>query len=361
MEHKKTAAGIPVTSNAILLSGREWLAVGLFVSVVYIVVPSLWRQVEPFDPGPDYRIPYALSGDYWFFDRYARLAAASYDTLIIGDSVIWGQYVDRDGMLSHHLNELAGRPRFANLGLDGMHPAALAGLLEFYGKSISGTSVILHLNPLWMSSPKHDLQVKEEFRFNHPQLVPQFLPRIPCYREEISVKIGHIIEKNVPFRGWTNHLQVAYYGMDIPNWTIDHPYENPLSPLFRGLPDSGKQDRFEAISWTARGIRKQDFAWVDPGTSLQWRFFRRAVELLRARENRVFVLVGPFNEHLLAETSQEAYWNLIHGMEAWLEKNEVPYTIPPPLPSELYADASHPLSEGYAQLAQRLWRLELNR
>ena len=81
----KGAAEIPVTSNTILLSVWEWLGVGLFVLLIYLVIPSLWRQVEPFEPESDYRIPYALSGDYWLFDRYARLAVSAHDTLIIGN------------------------------------------------------------------------------------------------------------------------------------------------------------------------------------------------------------------------------------------------------------------------------------
>jgi len=106
-----------------------------------------------FEPSPDYRVPYGLSSDYWLYERYCRSACSNYDTLVVGDSVVWGHFVPADNTLSHHLNNLAGRPRFANLGADGTHPAALEGLLRYYATDISNKNVILHLNPLWMTSP----------------------------------------------------------------------------------------------------------------------------------------------------------------------------------------------------------------
>ena len=41
------------------------------------------------------------------------------------------------------------------------------------------------------------------------------------------------------------------------------------------------------------------------------------------------------------------------GVTAWLQENKVPHLVPEVLPSRLYADASHPLTEGYALLAKR--------
>ena len=145
-------------SNGIRLTGREWLGLGLFAVVIVIFAPSLWRRAEKFALEPDYRIPHDLSNDYWLFECFAGLAADHYDTLLIGDSVVWGEYVTRQETLSHYLNELAGQERFANLGLDGAHPLALGGLVEFYAESISGKNVLLQCNPLWMSSRRADLQ-----------------------------------------------------------------------------------------------------------------------------------------------------------------------------------------------------------
>jgi hypothetical protein len=78
------------------------------------------------------------------------------------------------------------------------------------------------------------------------------------------------------------------------------------------------------------------------------------VELLRQRGNRVFVLVGPFNEHLLTPDSRERYQKVKAVIAAWLEEKQVPHAVPSPLPSEQYGDASHPLAGGYKQLARQL-------
>ena len=349
-------------SNAIRLSGWEWVGAGLFAVLLIVAGPRLWKMFEKFDLEPDYRIPKDLSNDYWLYDRYAELAAAHYDTLVVGDSVVWGEYVRRDQTLSHYLNEQAGRERFANAGLDGTHPAALAGLLEFYGAGIKRKKVVLHCNPLWLSSPKADLRV-EDANFNHPRLVPQFVPPIPSYpleREKISQRLGIVVEQRAPFEGWTAHLQQAYYRdpsdlpIDIPTWTLHHPYDNPLKPLTRGLPPSDFRLHAEPITWTARGISKQDYPWVDLDGSLQWQSFQRSVETLRRRGNQVFVLVGPFNEHLVSAKSVPEYQKVKKRIEAWLKQEDLPYLAPPALASELYADASHPLAAGYARLAQEL-------
>jgi hypothetical protein len=51
----------------------------------------------------------------------------------------------------------------------------------------------------------------------------------------------------------------------------------------------------------------------------------------------------------------EAYRKIKSQVEHWLQQNSVPYFMPPVLPSRLYVDASHPLSEGYATLAKQIF------
>jgi hypothetical protein len=106
--------------------------------------------------------------------------------------------------------------------------------------------------------------------------------------------------------------------------------------------------------WYKSGIKQQDYAWVDLEASLQWRAFRGIVEDLRQRGNRVFVLVGPFNEHLLTREGLRKYQALKAGITAWLQAEQVPHLAPTPLPSEHYGDASHPLAPGYSHLAREL-------
>jgi hypothetical protein len=89
---------------------------------------------------------------------------------------------------------------------------------------------------------------------------------------------------------------------------------------------------------------------------LQWAAFQRTVGLLRARGNEVLVLVGPFNEHMLTVDNRVVYQQVRAGIVEWLRAQQVPYVAPAPLPSELYADASHPLTEGYRLLAEQLFQ-----
>jgi hypothetical protein len=300
-------------------------------------------------------MPYKLSGDYWLYSRLCSKACPLYDTVLVGDSVIWGHYVPRDATLSHYLNEYSEQDQFANLGVDGFHPAALWGLLKYYGRDISNKQVILHLNPLWMSNKKQDLQTEKEYRFHHPRLVPQFRPRIPSYKKSWSDRVSIVIGRHVDFPAWTSHLRTAYFeNMNVPAWTLEHPYEDPLKAVTLELPVTEEDHPTDYGSWTERGMGKRNFQWVELETSLQWKMFRRTVELLRERNNTVFVLAGPFNEHMLQGNSVEVYSRMKDDIEDWLQQNNIPYFIPRELPAELYSDASHPLAEGYALLAKRL-------
>ena len=244
--------------------------------------------------------------------------------------------------------------RYANLGLDGAHPLALSGLVQHYASGIAGKNVILQCNSLWLSSAKADLQ-NDSGDVNHPRLVPQISPPIPGYKEEVSPRLGILVEQRLAFSKWTNHLQQAYYqGTDIPGWTIKHPYENPLQPLTRGTPPSDNSRAHLPLAWDKDDSTKRDFPWVDLETSLQWPAFQNIVGILQQRGNRVFVVVGPFNEHMLTAASLERYQRVKAAMASWLQVKQIPHLVPPPLPSALYGDASHPLATGYDMLARQI-------
>jgi hypothetical protein len=185
--------------------------------------------------------------------------------------------------------------------------------------------------------------------------VPQFYPSLPGYKEEVSPRLGILVEQRLAFSKWTNHLQQAYYqGTDIPGWTIKHPYENPLQPLTRGMPLSDNSRAHLPVSWDKDDSTKRDFPWVDLETSLQWPAFQHIVEILQQRGNRMFVVVGPFNEHMLSAASLERYQRVKATIASWLQVKRIPHVVPPPLPSALYGDASHPLAAGYDMLAQQI-------
>ena len=82
---------------------------------------------------------------------------------------------------------------------------------------------------------------------------------------------------------------------------------------------------------------------------------RAKLSALRARGNAVFVVVGPFNEHMVAEENRATYLKLRGEISQWLKENKIPSAIPETLPSELYADGSHPLTQGYQMLAERIY------
>jgi len=358
-------------SHVVRLSGRQWFFVAVVLLAVVGLAPTAWNRFEGFQPGSDYRMPYELSSDYWLWRRHCGQACKQNKVLVIGDSVVWGHYVPPNETLAHYLNEFAGAGptrsgaggRFANLGLDGTHPAALAGLLRYYGAGLSGRTVVLHFNPLWLSSTKHDLQTDKEFRFNHAELVSQFAVKIPCYKASTAQRLRIVARRELPFADWVLHLRAVYYqGKDLQTWTLEHPYDCPLAQLTHGLPEPGGVPEPSGGTWVDKGAKKQSLSWVTLDSSLQWQFFRQAIDLLRQRGNQVFVLVGPFNEHMLSDPaaplrvgSDAAAYNQIKAQAAaWLLRNNVPYFVPDPLPAEHYVDASHPVGEGYALLAKEL-------
>ena len=347
---------IPFSSNVIRLSIRQWIVVAVVCCSAVILIPAVWERLDDFSPGEDYRQPYELSNDYWQYQRYCRLACREYDTVVIGDSFVWGHYVSEHNTLSHYLNEQVGSEQFANLGLDGVHPVAMEGLLRYYGRDIKNKNIILHFNPLWMSSPKHDLQTDKEFNFNHPKLVAQFSPKIPCYKASFSTKISNVVKRYIPFSGWTFHLNIiSFDNVGMSEWTFENPYKNPIKALTFRLPE---KDEYEKADMTGRAESKNavnGFQWVQPEESLQWKFFQRSIRLLEERGNKIFVLVGPFNEHILEGESKNSYMSLKNKVELWFQLHDINYFVPQALPAEFYQDASHPVDRGYEIIAEQLF------
>ena len=231
----------------------------------------------------------------------------------------------------------------------------MAGLVKYYGKDIRNKMIILHLNPLWMSSKKHDLQGDEEFRFNHPELVPQLVPDLACYNPSLQKIVEVAAERSIPFFSWVKHLRIVYFeNMNIQEWTIQNPYRSPVSAISLEVPAPENRPKRRPISWQERGIKKQDFLWVETENSFQWRSFKKVIETLKSRNNEVFVLIGPFNTFILTQESFNRYNATKNKVEKWLEANGTSYCTVPDLPSGHYADASHPLKEGYLEIAWQL-------
>jgi hypothetical protein len=365
---------VPFGVNEMRLGARSWILVVALFALVVLGTPRIWKRLERFPTGADYRIPYELSKDYWLYQRRLGEINDPAKLFVLGDSVVWGEYVRPEGTLSHFLSAEAGAPdRFVNVGVNGLFPLALEGLVRSYAGPLRHRKVLLQCNLLWMSSPKADLQTQKEEKFNHSRLVPQFRPRIPCYKADASERLGAIVERNVRFLAWVSHLQDCYFDQkNILSWTLEddggdpprrpNAYKNPFAQITLVVPSAPAEDPQRGLQsprhkpWAAAGNGPSQFEWVTPDSSLQWGAFQRLIELLRERGNNVLVVLGPFNEHMVAPESQPGYHKLHQAIAAWLDQNHVPHVIPETLPSELYADASHPLTDGYALLAKRLYQ-----
>lgn len=358
--------------NEVRLTARNWAAAVFLIVAILLGTPRLWKRIEKFETGADYRIPYSLSRDYWLYQRRLDLTPSE-KIVLLGDSVIWGEYVLPNGSLSHFLNAQPGNSeRFVNGGVNGLFPLALEGLVDSYATALRGRKVVLHCNLLWLSSPKADLQVQKEEKFNHSRLTPQFSPRIPCYKANANERLSVLIERNVQFMSWVTHLQSAYFNdRSVPAWTLEedsssdpprypNSYKNPLAQITLRVPAAPADDpmRGPASSrhqpWTHNGAKPSQFEWVELDSSLQWAAFKRVLAKLQSRGNEVFVVLGPFNESMIASESAPAYRKLRDGVIQWLAEQKVQFLAPEPLPSELYADASHPLTAGYELLSQKL-------
>jgi hypothetical protein len=366
--------GLPIISE-MRLTLCQWAVTLAIVALIVVATPRLWKGIERFDTGVDYRIPYQLSNDYWLFDWRLQKIGDEKSIVVLGDSVVWGQYVKSDGTLSHFLDRQAGQPdRFVNAGVNGLYPLALEGLVRNYGTSLRGRKLIVVCNLLWLSSREADMQKKSNSS-NHLSLVPQFSPRIPGYRADVNDRLGAVIGRNVAFLGWVDHVQDVYFQQkSIPQWTLENDpnrpqyypktHTNPLTQITLEIPSSQEDDaqRGEGSPahkpWTAAREGKAPFEWVSLESSLQWAAFQRTVALLRERGNDVLVVVTPFNRHMIAAKSVAAYAAIHAGVEKWLSDTGVPYVAPRELPSDLYADASHPLTAGYELLAWSVYQAE---
>lgn len=369
----RAPSDVPFGVNEMRLTRRQWLAVAAILAACVFGIPRIWERIERFDPSPDYRIPYSLSSDYWLYQRRLEKILDPASIPVVGDSVVWGEYVRPDGTLTHFLNRESGQPdRFVNCGVNGLFPLAMEGLLEHYGVVLRDRKVIVHCNLLWMTSPRADLSTTKEEAFNHAQLVPQFFPRLACYRADTADRLSAVIDRNVALFGWVAHVRDAYFNQQsIPRWTLEdnggspptypNAWKDPLRQVTLSVPDDPPDDSQRGPTsvrhkpWSDAGTGPSEFDWVELDASRQWRAMRNVILGLCDRGNDVLVIVGPFNEHMVAEGQRPTCAKLRDGVAAWLTANRVAHVVPPTLPSQLYADASHPLTEGYALLARRLF------
>ena len=86
---KADSKEIPFGVNEVRLNARQWLATFVIVGLILLLTPWLWGRLQRFDTGPDYRIPYQLSKDYWLYGRRLNRVAQPGKIVVLGDSVVW--------------------------------------------------------------------------------------------------------------------------------------------------------------------------------------------------------------------------------------------------------------------------------
>lgn len=343
-------------SNTFRLNFKELVIAGvIIVAGILFLLPFVWGKIEKLQTGNEFRISYDFRDDYWVYQKWAENAAKEYPVIFLGDSVVWGMYVDNSSTLPAKINRKLNRQAVANLAVDGMHSVALEGLLKNYGGAIRNKTVILHYNPLWMNSRKYDLSDDEEMQVHHPRLIPQFSPKYKCYTESFSGRLNICRERSIPFFSLLNHIRLAFFkNEELNQWMIDNPYKSPFSQIAMTVDPGEKEKKNGGESWKQQGISAQDWAWVSLDKSYQWQAFTRVVKLLKERGNRVCVMVGPLNPYMLTPASLDKFRKIQQDICAWLKNQNIEYMLVPDLPSEMYADASHPLDKGYDLIADTL-------
>ena len=175
----------------------------------------------------NYRIPYNMGDDYFLYNRFSKHVESGNSIPVIGDSVIWGHYTDNSHTLPAYLNAISRGPKFTNMGLDGIHPAAMNGLIDLYSAGFKNRKIILGINLLWMSSPRHDLTGPVNSEINHKPLLPQLSVDIPSYQPSFEERLSALITRSLPVFAWIDHIRLTRFaGKSFYSWTIDNPHKN---------------------------------------------------------------------------------------------------------------------------------------
>ena len=372
-ENKKkyrSLKSMPGRCNALYLSFREMLIViPLALAVSLWLLPYLWERSEKYDfQEPDFRISYDLRDDYWSYRQWGDYAAEKYDVMFVGDSVVWGMYTDNFHTLSHYYNEKKGEPAAANLGIDGLHPVALEGLMADFGRGLRDRKIYLYFNALWLNSDKFDLTyrplidedgVPEKLTVMHPRLIPQFDRSIEGYGEPLKKRMSAAMERNLPLYSLLNHLRGVWYdNKSLAEWMLANPTDNPLTRPGFALSAVEREHKNRATPWNKPRAFEVSYDWVPAERSLQLNAFIRTAQLLKERGNDVTIVIGAFNTHMLDERSLEAYEKLVSDAEDRFDDADLEYLELETLPSESYADASHPLDIGYENMAEQIIQYE---
>ena len=346
----KRLRNIPDNANGLVLKPWE-LAVtaAVVLALALAVLPYCWQKCSRIEVPPGFRLAEDLRDDYYGYRMVADAVCRKYPSVFIGDSVIWGKYVDNGNTLPELVNRESGKDGIGNLAVDGLHPVAMETLIRDCGGGIRGKQVYLYWNPLWMNTPLYDLSGTDEFSINHPRLLPQFDRSFKSYRAGFGDRWSAFLEQKVPFAAWMRHFRAAYCAnRDVKKVIAAGDKFAHYDPAERRPLVNGK------ATWEQNGIKKQNWPWVGIGNSRQYAALRHVIALLQERGNRVTAVLGTVNPHMQTPESLERYHKLRAEVKADLKNSGVKFIELPELASGEYADASHPLAAGYRKLARHM-------
>lgn len=300
----------------------------------------------------NYRIPYSMGDDYYLYKIYSEYTASGKSIPFIGDSVIWGHYTDSESTLPAELNRLNKNIKFSNMGLDGIHPAAMNGLISNYGGRFKNRKIIAGINLLWMSSPRHDLTGPVNIEINHSRLLSQFSPEIPSYKPPFEEKLTALVSRSIPVFSWIEHIRLTRLAdKNFYRWTMENPEKSAMEYFSR------KEDDFKApVGINPDRMQEQNIEWITPDKSLQWRFMIDTLALLKNNGNNVAAVITPFNTYMMTENSRKRYFSILSEMEWQLREKGIVPVVPLILPKKYFADSSHPTAGGYRIIAEDIMK-----
>ncbi|HQO38889.1 MAG TPA: hypothetical protein PK986_00315 [Spirochaetota bacterium] len=322
----------------------------ILVMILASLLPGIFPCVDTAQFKGNYRIPYSQGENYFLYEKYINRVASSGRIAVIGDSVIWGHYTGSDDNLVATLNASAGTDRFANIGIDGIHPAALYGLIDNYCASLSNRRVIIGINLLWMSSPRHDLSGGVNTSINHSALLSQVPGRIPAYSPSVEERLTLLARRKITLFAWIDHIRASRFAdRSVYRWTMANPRACPGEYLAGQEESYTPPDPVQPDRMTGR-----DMDWVMPADSLQWMYMIKSIRKLKTRGNDVIAVITPFNRFMLTEKSRLERDMIISVIRETLSADGIPVIVPELDKAEYYADLSHPVAEGYSIMAMQL-------
>lgn len=336
------------------LSVRGWSGVLVVFVLVVIGLPRAWVAVESFDPELNWRQPTRVAEDYWQIHRWLRAAERKESIVILGDSVVWGEFAKPNETLAAHLSMINGENEFANLGVQGLYPVALLGLLKIEAPR---SPPLLLFNPIWMTSARRDLSLlaseRETVSVNHQALLPQWIGSPVSYRATLEERLSRWGLQQSQLRRWSNHLSYEHLdGQDLPTWLRAHPSRFPWQAS-DGIVLGPEDEPGQPIRRRLIPENSISYEWVEPDDSLQYQAFLKCVELLSQHGKPPCVLLASLSSSGRTPECLNSESQIAQRLRDDLEQRQIA-VVNLKASSEVMADASHPTPDGYRAWAETI-------